>query len=186
MNNLLELFSTDRGLLDSRGSLIIRQLCLNLNTERIYRTFAEILEKEEDLEFASVMVQKLNMILITSPELADFRRRLKSLETRVSVLLIIRRQKLLIDRTARWAGTVHDSVPVMVPQCCCRVLAMSARSGVRACIESPLHIVRSKSLIIPARPADSTFAQCRSRDHGTTAGPGGQTCTANRVTGVHV
>ena len=47
MNNLLELFSTDRGLLDSRGSLIIRQLCLNLNTERIYRTFAEILEKEE-------------------------------------------------------------------------------------------------------------------------------------------
>lgn len=84
MNNLLELFSTDRGLLESRGSLIIRQLCLNLNTERIYRTFAEILEKEEDLEFASVMVQKLNMILITSPELADFRRRLKSLETRVS------------------------------------------------------------------------------------------------------
>lgn len=82
MINLLDLFSTDRGLLETRGSLIIRQLCLNLNTERIYRTFAEILEKEEDLEFASGMVQKLNMILITSPELADFRRRLKSLETR--------------------------------------------------------------------------------------------------------
>lgn len=47
MINLLDLFSTDRGLLESRGSLIIRQLCLNLNTERIYRTFAEILEKEE-------------------------------------------------------------------------------------------------------------------------------------------
>lgn len=100
MHTLLELFSTDRKLLETRGSLIIRQLCLNLNTERIYRTFAEILEKEEvathghylrsleltdvqDLEFASGMVQKLNMILITSPELADFRRRLKSLETRV-------------------------------------------------------------------------------------------------------
>ncbi|TFY76603.1 hypothetical protein EWM64_g7407, partial [Hericium alpestre] len=82
MINLLELFSTDRRLLDTRGSLIIRQLCLNLNTEKIYRTFAEILEKEEDLEFASVIVQKLNMILITSPELADFRKRLKSLETR--------------------------------------------------------------------------------------------------------
>ncbi|ESK95145.1 heat repeat containing protein [Moniliophthora roreri MCA 2997] len=82
MMNLLELFSTDRRLLETRGSLIIRQLCLNLNTERIYRTFAEILEKEEDLEFASVIVQKLNMILITSPELADFRKRLKSLETR--------------------------------------------------------------------------------------------------------
>ncbi|KIY49481.1 ARM repeat-containing protein, partial [Fistulina hepatica ATCC 64428] len=82
MMNLLELFSTDRKLLESRGSLIIRQLCLNLSTERIYRTFAEILEKEEDLEFAGVIVQNLNMILITSPELADFRKRLKSVETR--------------------------------------------------------------------------------------------------------
>ncbi|KAH8118697.1 ARM repeat-containing protein [Phellopilus nigrolimitatus] len=82
MVNLLELFSTDRRLLDHRGSLIIRQLCLNLNTERIYRTLAEILEKDEDLEFASVMIQKLNLILITSPELAEFRRRLKSLEIR--------------------------------------------------------------------------------------------------------
>ncbi|KAG6888905.1 hypothetical protein C0992_007144 [Termitomyces sp. T32_za158] len=84
MVNLLGLFSTDRRLLETRGSLIIRQLCLNLNTEKIYRTFAEILEKEDDLEFASVMVQKLNIILITSPELADFRKRLKSLETRLA------------------------------------------------------------------------------------------------------
>ncbi|KAF8759552.1 ARM repeat-containing protein [Rhizoctonia solani] len=80
--NLLELFSTDKGLLDNRGSLIIRQLCMSLNTERIYRTFAEILEREEDLEFASVMAQKLNIILITSPELSDFRKRLKNLESR--------------------------------------------------------------------------------------------------------
>ena len=100
MINLLELFSTDRRLLELRGSLIICQLCMSLNTERIYRTFAEILEKEEvscfdftmfkrlnvmqDLEFARVIVQKLNIILITSPELSDFRKRLKSLETRVS------------------------------------------------------------------------------------------------------
>lgn len=54
MINLLELFSTDRKLLDTRGSLIIRQLCLNLNTERIYRTFAEILEKEEVLVMSDV------------------------------------------------------------------------------------------------------------------------------------
>lgn len=80
--NLLELFSTDKRLLDTRGSLIIRQLCMSLNTERIYRTFAEILEREEDLEFASIMAQKLNIILITSPELSDFRKRLKNLESR--------------------------------------------------------------------------------------------------------
>ncbi|KAF9782164.1 ARM repeat-containing protein [Thelephora terrestris] len=82
MHNLLELFGTDRRLLETRGSLIIRQLCLNLNTEKIYRTFAELLEREEDLEFAGIIVQKLSLILMTSPELAEFRRRLKSLETR--------------------------------------------------------------------------------------------------------
>lgn len=51
MMNLLELFSTDRRLLETRGSLIIRQLCLNLNTEKIYRTFAEIIEKEDVSDF---------------------------------------------------------------------------------------------------------------------------------------
>ena len=47
MVNLLQLFSTDRGLLEVRGNLIIRQLCLNLSPERIYRTLADCLEKEE-------------------------------------------------------------------------------------------------------------------------------------------
>ncbi|KAL8280512.1 hypothetical protein RQP46_007160 [Phenoliferia psychrophenolica] len=82
MMSLLSLFSTDRRLLETRGSLIIRQLCLSLNTERIYRTFAEILEKDEDLEFASIMVQNLNLIMITSPEIADFRKRLRTLESK--------------------------------------------------------------------------------------------------------
>lgn len=82
MMSLLSLFSTDRRLLETRGGLIIRQLCLSLNTERIYRTFAEILEKEEDLEFASIMIQHLNLILITSPEVAELRKRLRSLETK--------------------------------------------------------------------------------------------------------
>ncbi len=45
--NLLSLFSADRKLLENRGSLIIRQLCVTLNSEKIYITFAEILEKEE-------------------------------------------------------------------------------------------------------------------------------------------
>ena len=83
MVNLLKLFSTDIRLLETRGSLIIRQLCLSLNTDRIYRTFAEILEQEEDLEFASTMVQRLNVILITSHELGEFRRRLRNLDSKV-------------------------------------------------------------------------------------------------------
>ncbi|BEJ17325.1 hypothetical protein CspHIS471_0607260 [Cutaneotrichosporon sp. HIS471] len=87
MVNVLELFSTDRRLLETRGSLIIRQLCLHLNAEKIFRTLAEILEKDDDLEFASMMVVKLNMILITSPELSDFRRRLKNLDSKDGQML---------------------------------------------------------------------------------------------------
>lgn len=88
MLNMLSLFSTDRRLLENRGSVIIRQLCVSLNSERIYRTLAEILEKDEDLEFANTMVQNLNIILITAPELADLRKRLKSVDSRVSGLCL--------------------------------------------------------------------------------------------------
>jgi vacuole morphology and inheritance protein 14 len=85
MVNLLQLFSTDRKLLETRGNLIIRQLCTSLSPERIYRTLADCIEKEEDVEFASIMVQNLNNNLITAPELAELRKRLRNLETKVSL-----------------------------------------------------------------------------------------------------
>lgn len=85
MVNLLQLFSTDRKLLETRGNLIIRQLCTSLSPERIYRTLADCIEKEEDVEFASIMVQNLNNNLITAPELAELRKRLRNLETKVRV-----------------------------------------------------------------------------------------------------
>jgi vacuole morphology and inheritance protein 14 len=80
--SLLSLFSTDRRLLETRGSLIIRQLCMSLDPERIYCAIADILEQDEDLEFASIMIQNLNIILITSSELTDLRKRLRNLEHR--------------------------------------------------------------------------------------------------------
>ncbi|KAJ3271216.1 hypothetical protein HDV01_006949 [Terramyces sp. JEL0728] len=82
MINLMNLFTIDRRLLETRGSLIVRQLCLSLNAERMYRSFGEILAQEEDLEFASTMVQTLNLILITAPELAEMRQTLKNIESR--------------------------------------------------------------------------------------------------------
>jgi vacuole morphology and inheritance protein 14 len=39
--------------------------------------------KDEDVEFASIMVQNLNNNLITAPELADLRRRLRNLDNKV-------------------------------------------------------------------------------------------------------
>ena len=82
MASLLQLFCTDRKLLETRGNLIIRQLCVNLNPERIYRILAETLEKDEDIEFASIMVQNLNNNLMTAPELSDLRKRLRSLDAK--------------------------------------------------------------------------------------------------------
>ena len=82
MCSLLQLFCTDRNLLEKRGNLIIRQLCINLSPERIYRILAENLEKDEDIEFASIMVQNLNNNLITAPELLDLRKRLRNLDSK--------------------------------------------------------------------------------------------------------
>ncbi|KAK5075135.1 hypothetical protein LTR64_001340 [Lithohypha guttulata] len=79
---LLQLFSTDRKLLEIRGNLIIRQLCINLKPERIYRTFADCIEKDEDIEFSSIMVQNLNNNLITAPELAELRKRLRNIDNK--------------------------------------------------------------------------------------------------------
>ena len=47
MVNLLQLFCTDRKLLETRGNLVIRQLCVSLSPERIYRTLADCLEKDD-------------------------------------------------------------------------------------------------------------------------------------------
>mmetsp|Transcript_10429 Transcript_10429/g.26235 ORF Transcript_10429/g.26235 Transcript_10429/m.26235 type:complete len:725 (-) Transcript_10429:67-2241(-) len=81
MSSLISLFSTDRQLLDNRGSLIIRQLSLFIDGEKIYRTIASLLEEEDDTEFSSVMVQTLNLILLTARELFELRASLKQVST---------------------------------------------------------------------------------------------------------
>ncbi|XP_051904214.1 protein VAC14 homolog [Hippocampus zosterae] len=87
MINLLKRFSAERKLLESRGAFIIRQLCLLLHAENIFHSMADILLKEEDLKFASTMVQTLNTILLTSAELFQLRNQLKDLHTADSCML---------------------------------------------------------------------------------------------------
>lgn len=79
--NLLRVFSTDRHLLEERGTFIIRELCVLLSAEDIYKTLAKILLKEPNLSFACTMVQTLNVILLTSSELFDLRNKLKDLDS---------------------------------------------------------------------------------------------------------
>ncbi|MCJ8734448.1 hypothetical protein PDJAM_G00235580 [Pangasius djambal] len=87
MINLLKRFSLERKLLETRGAFIIRQLCLLLHAENIFHSMADILLKEEDLKFASTMVQTLNTILLTSAELFQLRNQLKDLRTPLCLLL---------------------------------------------------------------------------------------------------
>jgi vacuole morphology and inheritance protein 14 len=88
MKELLELFKRDVNLKYEKGSLIIRELCVLLNPEDIYRMFSEILADEKDSEFAISMVDVLNSILLTSPELLELRNSLKDFNSKVSNQLI--------------------------------------------------------------------------------------------------
>ncbi|CAI9779134.1 unnamed protein product [Fraxinus pennsylvanica] len=74
---LIQNFRVDNSLLEKRGALIIRRLCVLLDAETVYRKLSTILEEESDLDFASIMVQALNLILLTSTELSDLRGLLK-------------------------------------------------------------------------------------------------------------
>ncbi|KAI8538717.1 hypothetical protein RHMOL_Rhmol09G0125800 [Rhododendron molle] len=74
---LVHNFRIDATLLEKRGALIVRRLCVLLDAERVYRELSTILEGECDLDFATIMVQALNLILLTSSELSELRGLLK-------------------------------------------------------------------------------------------------------------
>lgn len=83
LNQILKLFAQDRHLLETRGPLIIRKLCVLLNAKTVYLRMAralvnyEIDQKAEDfhekIQFIGTMVQTLNLILLTAAELHDLR-----------------------------------------------------------------------------------------------------------------
>ncbi|KAG7390932.1 hypothetical protein PHYBOEH_006876 [Phytophthora boehmeriae] len=80
LNSILLLFSQDRRLLEMRGSMIVRKLCVLLDSKNIYLIFAKVLgteavylDSQSDSEFAAVMVQTLNLILLTANELEHLR-----------------------------------------------------------------------------------------------------------------
>ncbi|XP_051149030.1 protein VAC14 homolog [Andrographis paniculata] len=74
---LVQNFHVDYSLLEKRGALVIRRLCVLLDAETVYRKLSSILQREPDLDFASIMVQALNLILLTSSELHNLRDLLK-------------------------------------------------------------------------------------------------------------
>ena len=82
LSAILNLFATDRHLLETRGSLIVRRLCVLLNAKSVYIRMADALcdyevadgsSEIDRLEFVGTMVQTLNLILLTASELSDLR-----------------------------------------------------------------------------------------------------------------
>ena len=77
MERLLHQFSSHPALLESRGSLTVRRLCVLLGAERVFREMAALLADEADSQFSAVMVQALNLILLTAVETSELRASLK-------------------------------------------------------------------------------------------------------------
>jgi vacuole morphology and inheritance protein 14 len=78
LNALVQLFLEDRPLLETRGGMVIRKLCALLDPQSIYISLSAILGDKNELEFVGLMVQTLNLILLTAPELNPLRRSLKN------------------------------------------------------------------------------------------------------------
>lgn len=75
---LLRLFAEDRNMFESKGRLMIRQLCGHLDPRRLYITVARSIKRETDRAFAQQMVQIFNWILLTASETKALREELLS------------------------------------------------------------------------------------------------------------
>lgn len=90
MNKLINFFENEideqiiggSNLTRNKIDFIIRKLCVTLDSEKIFKTISEVLSniKDVNLEFLNMIIVTLNNILLTSPELAKFRKKLKNLD----------------------------------------------------------------------------------------------------------
>ena len=80
ISSLVSIFNSDPSLLEEKGTTMFRQLSLHIPPERVYSEIALVLASPEyDPDFCSLMVQMLNLILLTSIEFSDMRNNLKDL-----------------------------------------------------------------------------------------------------------
>lgn len=109
LGDIITKFESDRKLLEDRGAFIVRKLCVLLRPNTVYLVLARIVDSrmDKDLDFSALMVQTLNVILLTTPELAELRSTLKSAWIPPKTLLVesagtkqSQRRKLLADAAA--------------------------------------------------------------------------------------
>eukprot|EP00439_Symbiodinium_sp_Y106_P001684 s6808_g1.t1 len=73
VHRLLREFSTHQEMLESRGRLMIRQVCGYLDPQRLYVTVARAIQQEKDRAFAQKLVQTFSWILLTAVETRGLR-----------------------------------------------------------------------------------------------------------------
>lgn len=77
IQNLLALLKSNEKLLKTRANYIVRQLCSKLSAERVYKIISVMLDTNDDVIFAKMIVQILSSNLVTAPELSQFRKSLR-------------------------------------------------------------------------------------------------------------
>ncbi|XP_071704752.1 protein VAC14 homolog [Rutidosis leptorrhynchoides] len=127
---LVHKFQTDYALLERRGALIVRRLCVLLESERVYRELSKILEGEADLNFASTMVEALNLILLTSSELSGLRDLLKL------TLVNAAGKDLFLSLYASW----RHSVIAIISLCLLAQAYQHASSVIQCLTEQDVHV----------------------------------------------
>ncbi|KJH43506.1 HEAT repeat protein [Dictyocaulus viviparus] len=85
--SLLEMFRAEPSLLNDRGVLIIRQLCLLMDPAHIYRALCVLLLRERSITFVQNVVSMLHGVLLTATELFVLRDQLRNLEGKDSLSL---------------------------------------------------------------------------------------------------
>jgi hypothetical protein len=73
LKDLIRLFAENRALLEAKAAFILRRMCLMLEPTVIYISMAKLLVDQPNREFASLMVELMNLILLTAIELTSLR-----------------------------------------------------------------------------------------------------------------
>jgi len=73
---LLQLFAEKRWILETRGRLMIRQLCAHLDPRQFFVAVARAIKQEKNLELRHQLVQTFNWILLTATETKSLRQEL--------------------------------------------------------------------------------------------------------------
>lgn len=80
LRDIVRLFHRNGALLERRGSFVVRKLSTLLKPDKVYLILARVLREDftEELDFISMFIQTLNLILLTAPELHSLRVALQS------------------------------------------------------------------------------------------------------------